>query len=112
MKTSVELDQIRQSLRHNIALRSTKSSPAQVIVGMGEDGISAGARDVVQAVSEELRKHQIDNVVLLQKDYIDQNGWAPVMWIDRNDGDIAICARMTPEKVPAALRDHLPEYFA
>lgn len=111
MKTSVELDQIRQSLRHNIALRRTKVPSAKIIVGMGEDGIAAGAREVVKAVNEELLGQHIDNVVLLQKDYIDQNGWAPVMWIDKNNGEIAICARMSPEKVPAALRKHLPEYF-
>lgn len=62
MKSLEELRELRAELEKEISTRNSEGKP-QIIIGMGTCGIAAGARDILQAVSQALRKKNLDVIV-------------------------------------------------
>ena len=61
MKSLAELEEIRKRTLDEISLRSKKDG-LRVVVGMATCGIAAGARPVLAAFVEELKKRNINDV--------------------------------------------------
>jgi NADP-reducing hydrogenase subunit HndB len=59
VKSLKELRELRESLQKDMAVRDNTSKP-KIIIGMGTCGIAAGAREILQAVLDEVEKRELD----------------------------------------------------
>lgn len=59
MKSLEELRELRAELEKEISARKSDGKPT-IIIGMGTCGIAAGARDILRAVTKEVRKRNLD----------------------------------------------------
>ncbi|MFW6022688.1 MAG: (2Fe-2S) ferredoxin domain-containing protein [Halanaerobiaceae bacterium] len=64
MKSLKELKDLRETLQKNMSARDNTDKP-KIIIGMGTCGIAAGARNILQAVMDEIDKRDL-NVVVTQ----------------------------------------------
>lgn len=64
MKSLEELQKLRETLQQDMLTRNGDGNP-RIIVGMGTCGIAAGAREVMQAIMQEIRDRNI-NVTISQ----------------------------------------------
>lgn len=68
MKTIEDLKRLREQAQ--IEIRVRQESSKQIIVGMGTCGIAAGAREVMSAILNEIAKHKLEDITVLQTDCI------------------------------------------
>jgi NADP-reducing hydrogenase subunit HndB len=61
MKSIAELEEIRKRTMDDMSMRTNKAG-LRIIVGMATCGIAAGARPVMTAFLEELKKRNVNNV--------------------------------------------------
>lgn len=66
IKSIKDLEQIRDQARDLINLRKDNESKIRVVVGMGTCGIAAGARNAMLAMLDELKKRNVDNVIVTE----------------------------------------------
>lgn len=89
------------------ATEARKNNDTQVIIGMGTCGIAAGAREVMTAVLEELKKRNISNVSVLQTGCIGMCQKEPLLDIVRPGEDRVTYGPVKPTDVPRIIADHL-----
>lgn len=66
MKSLEELKAIREKMQGKIGYRSEDAGQTRIIVGMATCGIASGARPVLNALSDEVQKKGLSNVVVTQ----------------------------------------------
>jgi len=64
--TLEELRKLRETKKQEAAQRDTEGKETLAIVGMGTCGIAAGAKEVLDAMLDELKKAGNDNVIIRQ----------------------------------------------
>ena len=64
--TLEDLRKLRETKKQEAAQRDTEGKDTLVIVGMGTCGIAAGAKEVLDAMLDELKKVGNDNVIIKQ----------------------------------------------
>lgn len=65
MKSVQDLEKIKAQALEKISLRQ-ESDKIKIVVGMGTCGISAGAREVMLAIMDEIEKRRLKNVIVSQ----------------------------------------------
>ena len=66
MKTLADLEAIRAKALENMGMRREDAGSARVVVGMATCGIAAGARPVMLAFVEELKRRGLEHVSVSQ----------------------------------------------
>ena len=107
MKSLAELQAIRDKARAQISLRENSDNSIRVLVGMATCGIAAGARRVLTTMVDEVRKRQLNNVVVTQTGCIGICQFEPVVEVVTPDGEKTTYVKMTPEKAIRVVNDHL-----
>ena len=87
--------------------KARKNNDTQVIIGMGTCGIAAGAREVMTAVLEELAKHNLNKVSVLQTGCIGMCQKEPLLDIVRPGEDRVTYGPVYPSDVPRIIAEHL-----
>jgi NADP-reducing hydrogenase subunit HndB len=98
-----ELRQLRQALKESLAAQD--GAATRVIVGMGTCGIAAGAREVMEAIENELARRGIAAAVSTVG-CIGMCVQEPLVDIAQGDRRVTY-GRMTPEMVPTLIEEHL-----
>ena len=62
MKSLEELKELREKVQKEMETRDNSDKP-KIIIGMGTCGIAAGAREILQAVMEEINKRDVKATV-------------------------------------------------
>ena len=106
MKSVEELKAIRESMQNNVGLRDDDKS-IRIVVGMATCGITAGARPVLAAFTEEVAKRGLQNVMVTQTGCIGICQYEPVVEVFEPDGSKTTYVKMTPEKVARIVTEHL-----
>jgi NADP-reducing hydrogenase subunit HndB len=106
MKSLAELEEIRKRTRDEISLRSNKDA-LRIVVGMATCGIAAGARPVMAAFLEELKKRNISNVHVTMTGCIGVCKLEPIVEILNPDGSKVTYVKMTPEKAQQIVAEHI-----
>jgi NADP-reducing hydrogenase subunit HndB len=106
MKSLAELEEIRKKTLDQISLRANKDG-LRVIVGMATCGIAAGARPVMNAFLEELKKRNMSNVNVTMTGCIGVCRLEPVVEVLNPDGSKVTYVKMTPEKAVQIVTEHL-----
>ncbi len=106
MKSLAELDAIRKKVLDEISLR-TKGEGMRVVVGMATCGIAAGARPVMNAFLEELKKRGVNNVNVTMTGCIGVCRLEPMVEIFDTAGEKVTYVKMTPEKAARIVTEHI-----
>lgn len=106
MKSLAELEEIRKKTLEKMSVRSNKDG-LRVVVGMATCGIAAGARPVMNAFLEELKKRNINDVSVTMTGCIGVCRLEPIVEVINPDGSKVTYVRMTPEKAARIVAEHI-----
>ena len=104
LKSLDELRQLRQQLQKDIKARTEATTT--ITVGMGTCGIAAGAREVMQAVLDQLASRGVDAHVTTVG-CIGMCSKEPLVDVKRGDELKITYGNVTPAMVPRIIDDHL-----
>lgn len=107
MKSLAELQALRDEMQKQIGIRHDEKDNIRVVVGMATCGIAAGARPVLQALTEEVDKRNLQNITVAQTGCIGICQYEPVVEVHENNKDKVTYVKMTPEKMVRVVNDHL-----
>ena len=107
MKSLAELAAIRARMLEQVNLRKDDNIDTRVVVGMATCGIAAGARPVMLAFIEELKKRGIENVTVAQTGCVGMCRLEPMVEIYVKDQEKVTYVHMTPDKVAKVVTEHI-----
>ena len=107
MKSLEELAKIRESMATKMNIRESSSDDIRVLVGMATCGIAAGARPVLNALTEEVDKRRLQNVKITQTGCIGICQFEPVVEVVEPGKEKVTYVKMTAEKIVRVVNDHL-----
>ena len=107
MKSLAELAAIRARMIEQVNLRKDDNVDTRIVVGMATCGIAAGARPVMLAFIEELKKRGIENVTVAQTGCVGMCRLEPMVEVYVKDQEKVTYVHMTPEKVARVVNDHI-----
>jgi len=106
MKSLAELEAIRKKAQEQISVREGNER-MRVVVGMATCGIAAGARPVMNAFLEELKKRNINDVKVTMTGCIGACRLEPIVDVIDSDGKKVTYVKMTPEKAVRVVAEHI-----
>jgi len=104
LKSLDDLRRVREEVTKDVETR--EKAETRVIVGMGTCGIAAGARDTMNAILEELEKHNIKANVTTTG-CIGMCTEEPLVDIELPDEGRVTYGNITAEKIPTLIEEHL-----
>ena len=107
MKSLAELAAIRAKMIDQVNMRKDDNIDTRIVVGMATCGIAAGARPVMLAFIEELKKRGIDNVTVAQTGCVGMCRLEPMVEIYVKDQEKVTYVHMTPDKVARVVGEHI-----
>ncbi len=107
MKSLEELKALREQMQDKMNLRTENQDTIRVVVGMATCGIAAGARPVLNAFVDEVGKRGLKNVKVTQTGCIGVCRLEPVVEVYAPGQEKVTYVKMTPEKVPQIVAQHL-----
>lgn len=107
MKSLAELNEIRKRAQEQISVRDNKNNRLRIVVGMATCGIAAGARPVMNAFVEELKKRNINDVSVTMTGCIGICRLEPVAEVLNPDGSKVTYVRLTAEKAARIVAEHI-----
>lgn len=107
MKSLEELRAIKEQMRTKIGIRNDENAKKRIVVGMATCGIAAGARPVLNAISEELGKRGISDVAVSQTGCIGICQYEPIVEVFDENGEKTTYVKMSPEKAVRVVNDHI-----
>lgn len=106
MKSLEDLKKIKEKAQKDLHLRQS-GHDFRVVIGMGTCGISAGAREVMETVLDEIVARDIKNVLVTQAGCIGLCKLEPLMEIYTPDGKKVTYIHMDDKKTRKVVIDHL-----
>lgn len=106
MKSIAELEEIRIKTLDDIKMKKNKDG-RRIVVGMATCGIAAGAKPVMNAFSEELKKRNIKDVNVTMTGCIGVCRLEPMVDILGADGSRVTYVKMTAEKAARIVAEHI-----
>ncbi|MDR5659371.1 (2Fe-2S) ferredoxin domain-containing protein [Serpentinicella sp. ANB-PHB4] len=106
MKSIADLEKIRKEALDKINLRK-ENKGTRIVVGMATCGIASGARPVMMALIEEVKKRNLDNVVVTQTGCIGACNMEPMIEVYKEGNEKVTYIKMTPEKAKQVILEHI-----
>jgi len=107
MKSLAELAAIRARMIEQVNLRKDDNVDTRIVVGMATCGIAAGARPVMLAFVEELKKRGIENVTVAQTGCVGMCRLEPMVEVYVKDQEKVTYVHMDPDKVARVVGEHI-----
>lgn len=107
MKSLEELKAIRERMQGQLGVRSEDDKQTRVVVGMATCGIAAGARPVLNRLSELVQERNLSDVLVTQTGCIGICRYEPVVEVFEPSGKKTTYVHMTPEKAEEIVTRHL-----
>lgn len=107
MKTLAELQALRDEMKGKMGIRHDEKENIRVVVGMATCGIAAGARPVLQKLTEEVAKRGLQNVTVAQTGCIGICQYEPVVEVYEAGKEKVTYVKMTEDKIARVVADHL-----
>ena len=107
MKSLAELAAIRARMMDQVNLRKDDNVDTRVVVGMATCGIAAGARPVMLAFIEELKKRGIENVTVAQTGCVGMCRLEPMVEVYVKGQEKVTYVHMDPDKVARVVGEHI-----
>ena len=106
MKTIQELEEIRKKTLETINVRKDRSG-TRVVVGMATCGIAAGARPVLLAIMDEVKKHNLADVVVAQTGCIGMCRLEPIVEVYKPGEEKVTYIKVNPSKAMRIVNEHI-----
>ncbi|HOE56225.1 MAG TPA: (2Fe-2S) ferredoxin domain-containing protein [Bacillota bacterium] len=106
MKTIQELEEIRKKTLETINVRKDRSG-TRIVVGMATCGIAAGARPVLLSVMDEVRKHNLADVVVAQTGCIGMCRLEPIVEVYKPGEGKVTYVKVNPSKAIRIVNEHV-----
>lgn len=107
MKSLAELQALRDEMRGKMGIRHDAGENIRVVVGMATCGIAAGARPVLQRLTDEVAKRGLANVTVAQTGCIGICQYEPVVEVYEPGKEKVTYVKMTEEKIARVVAEHL-----
>src|SRR5690554_2448206 len=105
MKSLEELRKLREELQKEMLARDSEGK-TKIVIGMGTCGIAAGAREILQAVLQEVEKRNLD-VVVSQTGCIGMCEKEPLLDVQLPGKDRITYGNVTEEAVQKIIVEHV-----
>ena len=105
LKSLEDLKKLREEAKKTTTTR--QSTENLIIVGMGTCGISAGARDVMNAILEELNKRDLSDVNVTQTGCIGMCEKEVLVDVKLKGKERVSYGRVTPQDVSRIIANHV-----
>ena len=99
MKSLAELAKLREKMKSEVSLRHDSQDDTRVLVGMATCGIAAGARPILAAFLEEVKKRNVKGVMVTQTGCVGICRLEPIVEIQVPGQEKVTYVQMTAEKV-------------
>ena len=106
MKSLEELKKIRKESLEKVDMRRSGKG-TRIVVGMATCGISAGARPVMMALVEEVKKRNLEDVTVTQTGCIGACRLEPMFEVYKEGEEKVTYVKMTPEKAKKVISEHI-----
>jgi len=106
MKSLEQLDEIRAKAKKDISAR-TEAGSRKIVVGMATCGIAAGARPVMNALVEEIRLRNIQDVAVTITNYIKICRLEPIIEVYDSENEKVTYVKMDPAKAKRVINEHI-----
>ncbi len=106
IKSLEELQKIKEKALKEISGRDTKKR-GRIVVGMGTCGISAGAKDTLRALADELEKQSIDDVAVVQSGCMGLCEVEPTVEVQIGDEEPVIYGHVDEEQARRIVKEHV-----
>ncbi|MGN0522040.1 MAG: (2Fe-2S) ferredoxin domain-containing protein [Eubacterium sp.] len=107
MKSLNELNAIKDKYKNDVNIR-TSDYDIRIIVGMGNSGIVAGARDILKALVKKVEDEGLSGkVIVTQEARVSKVGYNPVVRIIENHTNIVTYVNVTVEKAYRIVEEHI-----
>ncbi|HNW86140.1 MAG TPA: (2Fe-2S) ferredoxin domain-containing protein [Candidatus Limiplasma sp.] len=107
MKTIADLEAIRQKTLERVAYRKEGDSDIRVVVGMATCGIAAGARPVMLAFLDEIKKRNLNNVTVSQTGCIGMCRLEPMVDVIVPGKEKVTYVKLNADMVPRIVTEHI-----
>ena len=107
MKSIADLEAIRQKTLERVAYRKEADNDIRVVVGMATCGIAAGARPVMLAFLDEIKKRNLNNVVVSQTGCIGMCRLEPMVDVIVPGSGKVTYVKLNPDMVPRIVTEHI-----
>ncbi len=108
MKSLADLEAIREKMKNKIALREAGEDTIRVVVGMATCGIAAGARPVLNTLTEEIQAQGLsDKAVVTQTGCIGICQFEPVVEVFEPGKEKVTYVKMNAEKAKRIVTEHI-----
>lgn len=107
MKSLEELNAIKQEYKSAVLIR-TSDYGTRIIIGMGNSGIVAGARDILKTIVEEIDKEDLNgSVIVMQEARVSRVGCNPVVKIVEDGVKTAVYTNVTSDMARRIIKEHI-----
>ncbi len=107
MKSLAELEAIRNKAINSMNIRKDGENGTRIVVGMATCGIAAGARDVLNAISEELAKRNVAHATVSQTGCIGMCRLEPIVEVLEPGKDKVTYVKVDREKAVRIVNEHI-----
>lgn len=106
MKSIADLQAIREKAKQQMEQRKDQSG-YRIVVGMATCGIAAGARPVMTALLEIVRKDNLSNVTVTQTGCIGMCRLEPIVEVTGPEGNKVTYVKMDADKAAKVIEQHV-----
>jgi len=107
VKSIAELEAIRQKTLERVGYRKEADNDIRIVVGMATCGIAAGARPVMLAFMDEIKKRNLGNVTVSQTGCIGMCRLEPMVDVIVPGKDKVTYVNMNADMVPRVVTEHI-----
>ncbi len=107
MKSIDELNAIKQEYKSAVTIR-TSDYETRIIVGMGNSGLVAGARDILKSFVKRIEDEDLSGkIIVTQEARVSKVGYNPVVKIVEDGVKTAVYANVTTDMVDRIVDEHI-----
>lgn len=106
MKSLDELKDLREKAKAELSIRD-KDYLAKIEIAMSTCGITAGAREVLNAVLDELKIRNLHNVLVSQTGCPGLCFYEPLVTVSKPNQTKFVYGKVTPERVRKIISSHI-----
>jgi len=107
MKSLAELAAIKDRMKQNSTMREDGDNATRIVVGMATCGIAAGARAVINEVTAELARRNLEHVTVAQTGCIGMCRLEPIMDVFVPGQEKVTYVHLSPDKIAKIISDHV-----
>jgi (2Fe-2S) ferredoxin len=111
MNSLQELQKIKDEVLKDIDVRKEESKNIKIVVGMGTCGIAAGAREVLDAVIDEINKRDLKNIEVTHTGCNGLCAQEPLMEIFMPDGNRTMYGNLDGKKARQIIAQHIVNHI-